>query len=187
MTATLAPEQTNTTTWTIDATHSSLEFGVKHLMITTVKGRFGGVQGTVVLDESHTPATAAIDIVIDATSIDTRNEQRDNHLRSADFFDVAQFPTLRFVGGRIEGDPAGEFRLSGDLTIRGVTRPITLRVEAEGQVRDPWGGNRASYSAKAAIKRSDWGLTWNQALEAGGVVVSDDVKLSLDVQLVRGV
>jgi polyisoprenoid-binding protein YceI len=125
-------------------------------------------------------------VTLGAASIDTRNAQRDTHLRSADFFDADAHPTLSFTGRTVEGDQKGRFRLTGDLTIRGITKPVTLDVSFEGTARDPWGGERRSYSATATIRRSDWGLTWNQAMEAGGVLVGEDVKLSLDVQLVRG-
>ena len=175
---------TTTTTWKIDQTHSTVEFAVKHLMITTVRGHFGAVAGTVGFD-AGSPATPAIEVTIDATSLTTGNEQRDTHLRSADFFDVAKFPTLHFVGGRATGDAAGEFQLTGKLTMHGVTRDVTLSATAEGHGADPWGGHRAGYSATTKIRRSDWGLTWNQALEAGGVVVGDEVKISIDVQLVK--
>jgi polyisoprenoid-binding protein YceI len=173
-----------TTTWAIDAAHAEVGFSVRHLMISTVRGRFGAVTGTVTLDE-NAPTKAEVDVTIDVTSIDTRQEQRDAHLRSPDFFDVAEYPTMRFVSSRLVGDPAGEFKLIGDLTIRGVTRPVTLEMTAEGRGKDPWGGERAGFSAKAKIQRSDFGLTWNQMLEAGGVAVSDEVKISIDAEVVR--
>jgi polyisoprenoid-binding protein YceI len=177
---------TNHSTWTVDPTHAEIAFAVKHLMIATVRGRFGTVQGTVDLDEAR-PAAAKIDVTIDVGSIDTRQEQRDNHLRSADFFDAQNHPTMRFVSKRIEGDISGEFRVVGDLTIRGVTKEVALDVTAEGRVRDPWGNDRAGFSAKGKLSRSAFGLTWNQVLEAGGVAVGDEVKLSLDVELVKQV
>lgn len=173
-----------TTPWSIDATHAEVGFAVRHLMISTVRGRFGGVSGTVSFDEQN-PAASKVDVTIDASSIDTRQEQRDAHLRSPDFLDVAQFPTLHFVSKKVEGDLNGDFTLSGDLTIRGVTKPITLEATAEGRGRDPWGNERAGFSAKGKFDRSEFGLTWNQALEAGGVVVGDEVKISIDVELVR--
>jgi polyisoprenoid-binding protein YceI len=171
-------------TWTIDAAHADVGFAVKHLMIATVRGRFGAVTGAVDFDEAH-PLSSKIDITVDVSSIDTRQEQRDNHLRSADFFDTANFPTMRFVSTGIAGDVNGEFRVTGDLTIRGVTKPVTLDATAEGRVRDPWGNERAGFSASGKISRSAFGLTWNQALEAGGVMVGDEVKLSIDVELVH--
>ena len=171
------------TTWKIDPTHSHVEFAVRHLMISSVKGRFGVVEGTVVTGEGH-PATADVNVTIDAASIDTREAQRDAHLKSADFFDVEKFPTLTFHGTRLGG--AGDrFTLTGDLTLHGVTREVTLDVTAEGRGKDPWGGDRAGYSATGKIKRSDFGLTWNQVLEAGGIAVGDEIKIALDVELVK--
>jgi polyisoprenoid-binding protein YceI len=178
---------TNTlTTWTIDGTHAEVGFAVKHLMISTVRGRFGTVSGTVNVDETN-PSKSKIDITIDVASIDTRQEQRDNHLRSADFFDVANHPTMHFSSKRIEGDLNGEFRVIGDLTIRGTTHEVAIDVTSEGRVRDPWGNDRAGFSAKGNISRAKYGLTWNQMLEAGGVAVGDDVRLSIDVELIRQV
>jgi len=178
------PSVQSRTTWAIDPVHSSVEFAVRHLMITTVKGRFTDVQGTVVLDGAD-PAGAAVDITIGAASIDTREAQRDAHLRSADFFDVERFPTLTFRGTGVRGVSPDGFTLVGDLTIRGVTREVALEVTSEGRNKDPWGGERAGYSATTKIKRSDFGLTWNQLLETGGFAVSDDVKITLDVQVVN--
>jgi polyisoprenoid-binding protein YceI len=171
------------TTWAIDPTHSHVEFSVRHLMIATVKGRFADVKGTVILDEQN-PAQSEIDVTIDAASIDTRVAQRDEHLRSADFFDVAQFPSLTFKSRRIARD-GDELSVVGDLTIRGVSREVTLAVTEHGRQTDPWGGERAGFEATGKIKRSDFGLTWNQALETGGVMVGDDVKISIDVELVK--
>jgi polyisoprenoid-binding protein YceI len=168
-------------TYAIDASHSNVEFAVKHMMITTVKGRFADVQGTVEIPQSGQPK---VDVTIGAASIDTRVEARDNHLRSPDFFDVEQFPTLRFVGTAAERTGDG-YRLSGDLTIRGVTKPVTLTVTEEGAGVDPWGNQKAAFSATGKINRTDFGLTWNAALETGGVLVSEDVKLSFDVQLLK--
>jgi polyisoprenoid-binding protein YceI len=172
------------TTWKIDPSHSHLEFAVRHLMISTVKGRFSGVEGTVRTDDAN-PATVDVNVTIDAASIDTREAQRDAHLKSADFFDVATFPTLAFKGGRVAGALGDRFTLTGDLTIHGVTREVTFDVTAEGRGKDPWGGERAGFSADTRIKRSDFGLTWNQLLEAGGFAVGDEVKISLDVELVK--
>ena len=175
-----------TKTWQLDPAHTNIEFAVKHLMIATVRGRFGGVQGTVQVDESN-PRTATVDVTIDAASVDTRQEQRDGHLRSPDFFDVAQFPTIRFVSRAIEGDPRAGFRVIGDLTIRGVTKEVTVNVSTEGQGVDPWGNLRAGFTASAKIDRRDFGLTWNQALETGGFAVGHDVKLTIDAEFFRAV
>jgi polyisoprenoid-binding protein YceI len=172
------------TIWAIDPVHSSVEFAVRHLMITTVKGRFTDVKGTVVLDNAQ-PGRSSVDITVAVGSIDTREAQRDAHLRSADFFDVEKFPTLTFRSTAVREFSAEAFKLVGDLTIHGVTREVVLDVVAEGRSKDPWGGERAGYSATTKIKRSDFGLTWNQLLETGGLAVSDDVRITLDVQLVK--
>ncbi len=172
------------TTWQIDASHSAAEFAVKHLMIATVKGRFADVKGTVIVDAAE-PKTARVDVTIAVASIDTRDEKRDAHLRSADFFDVERFPVITFKGKRVDGPLDGEFKLVGDLTIRDVTREVTLNVESAGQATDPWGGQRAGYAATTKINRKDFGLVWNVALETGGVLVGDDIKISLDVELVK--
>ncbi|HEY2434479.1 MAG TPA: YceI family protein [Vicinamibacterales bacterium] len=174
-----------TSTWKIDPAHSHVEFAVKHLMISTVRGRFAGVEGTVRLDDS-TPAAAGVDVTIDVASIDTREPRRDEHLRSSDFFDAERFPRITFSAQRIADRHAETFKLPGDLTIHGVTRPIVLDVVGAGSVKDPWGGERRGFSATAAVRRSDFGLTWNQALEAGGVLVGDEVKILLELELLRG-
>jgi polyisoprenoid-binding protein YceI len=181
-TATATPART---TWKIDASHSHVEFAVRHMMISTVRGRFSNVEGTVQLDESN-PSVAEVDVRIDVASIDTREPQRDAHLRSADFFDVEKFPHIAFKAARPIARSGSEFKLAGDLTIHGVTRPVVLDVTEEGRGKDPWGGERLGFSATTKIKRSEFGLTWNQALETGGVVVSDDIKISLDLELVKG-
>ena len=172
-----------TTTWKIDPSHTHADFAVRHLMISTVKGRFAEVQGTVRTDESN-PAASQVDVTIGVSSIDTREPQRDAHLRSADFFDADNFPQITFRSTRVDGR-GDSFKLTGDLTIRGTTREVVLDVTTEGRGKDPWGGERAGFSASTRIKRSDFGLTWNQLLETGGLAVSDDVKISLDVQLVQ--
>lgn len=176
-----------TTTWTIDASHSMAEFSAKHMMITTVKGRIADVRGSLTLDEAD-PARSSAAVELDAASIDTRVEQRDAHLRSADFLDVARFPHLSFRSRGVHGATSqvgATFQVVGDLTIRDVTREVTLDVTYEGRGRDPWGGERVSFSATTRIDRRDFGLTWNTALETGGVLVSNDVKISLEVQAVR--
>jgi polyisoprenoid-binding protein YceI len=176
-----------TTPWTIDAAHSSAEFAAKHMMITTVKGRIADVRGTLTIDEAH-PARSTVGVELGVASIDTRAEQRDAHLRSPDFLDVEQFPTITFRSRRVEGARLAEgaaFRVVGDLTIRGVTREVTLDATFEGRGRDPWGGERVSFSATTKIDRRDFGLTWNAALETGGVLVSNDVRIQLEVQAVK--
>ncbi len=179
----IAPTST-ATTWTIDATHAEVGFSVKHLMISTVRGRFGAVEGTVTIDEA-TPANSKVDVTIDVASIDTRQEMRDNHLRSPDFFDVATFPTMRFVSKKVSGDIEGDFKVVGDLTIRDQTREVTLDATFTGKGKDPWGNERAGFEAKGKINRTEFGLGWNQALEAGGVMVSEDVKLTIEVEVVK--
>ncbi len=171
-------------TWAVDPAHSNVEFSIRHLMIATVKGRFGGVAGAIVLDEAH-PGKSNVDVTIDVATVDTREAQRDGHLRSADFFDVETFPTMTFRSTRIERTIDGQFKMAGDLTIRNQTRPIVLDVTAEGRGKDPWGGERAGFSAVGKIKRSDFGLTWNQLLETGGVAVGDEVKIAIDAELVK--
>ena len=184
MTTAATPTTGTTTTWSIDPTHSNVEFAVKHLMISTVKGRFSDVKGTVQYNEAD-PTKSRVDIEIGIHSIDTRVEQRDAHLRSPDFFDVEKFPKMHFVSKRIEGDANGEFKLIGDLTIRDQTREVTLDAEFQGRNRDPWGGERMGFEAKGKINRKDFGLHWNQALETGGFVVGEDLKLTIEVELVK--
>jgi polyisoprenoid-binding protein YceI len=177
-----APTADTRTTWKLDPSHTTIEFSAKHMMITTVKGRFVDVEGTIVADEQNF-ADSEVTATMKAASIDTRSEQRDTHLRSADFLDVEHYPEVTFKSTRIEGTKE-EFKLIGDLTIRGTTRPITLDVTFEGSGKDPWGGTRASFSAKGKFDRRDYGLTWNVALEAGGILVSNDVKINIEAQAV---
>ncbi|HEU0076185.1 MAG TPA: YceI family protein, partial [Longimicrobiaceae bacterium] len=176
-----------TTTWNIDPAHTLVEFSAKHMMITSVKGRFGEVAGTIVIDDAR-PERSSVTAEIQVASIDTRVEQRDAHLRSADFLDVENHPTLTFRSTRVEGaatSPGDTFRVVGELTIRGTTREVTLDATYEGSGRDPWGGERVSFSATAKIDRRDFGLTYNQVLEAGGILVGNDIRLSFEVQAVR--
>ena len=172
----------NRTTWTIDPAHSTIEFVAKHMMITTVKGRFTELEGTIVADEENL-VDSSVEVTMQAASIDTRNEQRDGHLRSPDFLDVENYPEVTFRSTDISGTK-DEFKLTGDLTIRGVTRPITLDVEFGGEGKDPWGGTRASFSAHGKFDRRDFGLTWNVALETGGILVSNEVKINIEAQVV---
>ena len=180
-TASATPTQT---VWKIDPSHSLIEFSVRHLMITTVKGRFGGVEGTVRLDDAN-PAAVDVDVRIDVSSIDTREPQRDVHLRSADFFEAEKYPHITFAARRPIARKGNVFELAGDLTIHGVTREVVLDVTEEGRGKDPWGGERIGFSATAKIKRSDFGLTWNQALETGGVLVGDEIKIALELELLK--
>jgi polyisoprenoid-binding protein YceI len=181
---TIATDAGALTTWSIDAAHSHVEFAVKHLMISTVKGRFAVVRGTVRTDDAD-PARGLAEIEIDVDSIDTREPQRDAHLRSADFFDVEKHPKILFRSTRVADVSGNRFKLVGDLTIHGVTREVTLDVTSEGRGKDPWGGERAGFSATTRIKRSDFGLTWNQALETGGFVVGDEIKIALEIETVK--
>jgi polyisoprenoid-binding protein YceI len=171
-------------TWTIDASHTEAGFAVKHLMISTVRGRFGGVQGQVSFDPSNL-LTGSAEVTIDVSSIDTREEKRDAHLKSADFFEVDKFPVLTFKSRRVQALKGDDFELVGDLTIKGVTREVVLSVESQGLQKDPWGGERAGFSARTTISRRDFGLTWNVALETGGILVGEDVKITLDVELIK--
>ena len=171
------------TVWTIDPAHTSIEFSAKHMMITTVKGRIAGVEGRLELDEAD-PTKSTVEVTMDPATLDTREPKRDDHLRSADFLDVAQFPELTFRSKRIERSGDG-FKVTGDLTIRGETREIVLQAEDLGRGKDPWGGERASFEAKGKLNRSEFGLKWNQALETGGVLVSDEIKLAIDAQFVK--
>lgn len=170
--------------WNIDASHSSLQFSVRHMVITKVRGAFKAFSGTLELDESRDNTLASVNVVIDANSVDTREPKRDEHLRSADFLDVASYPELRYVSRSIE--KRGErYEIQGDLTIHGVTRPVTLEAEFQGRGRDPWGGERAAFSAKTSVNREDFGLTWNQVLEAGGVLVGTKIEIDIEVQAVQ--
>lgn len=181
---TATAERTGSTTWTIDPAHSSVEFAVRHLMITTVRGRFTGVTGTLVTDDRD-PAKSAVDVVIDAATIDTREPQRDAHLKSADFFDAESHPQMVFESRAVRAKGDG-YELVGDLTIRGTTREVVLSVDdVTAEHTDPWGNKRIGASAHGKIRRSEFGMTWNTALEAGGVLVSDEVKIHIEASLIK--
>jgi polyisoprenoid-binding protein YceI len=171
--------------WNLDTVHSSVEFSVRHMVIASVKGRFATFAVDANVDEANLANSSAI-VRIDATSIDTREGQRDTHLRSADFLDVENHPQISFTSRKIEPRGGADYRIVGDLTIRGVTREVTLDGEVNGPVKDPWGGTRIGLSAQGKVNRKDWGLTYNAVLEAGGFVVGDEVKLSIDLELVKG-
>lgn len=171
--------------WTIDPTHSAIEFSVKHMMISKVKGAFNKFDATISADASDL-TTADIDFTIDVASIDTKNEDRDNHLRSADFFNVEQFPTLSFKAAKIEKTDEDEYAVTGDVTLHGVTKQETFAITFEGQGKDPWGNEKAGFSGTGKIKRSDYGLTWNAALETGGVLVGDQITINIELQLIKG-
>ena len=182
-TATTAPAAGARTAWKLDPSHTLVEFSAKHMMITTVKGRITDVEGVIYTDEKD-PKKSSVEATLSAASIDTRTDQRDQHLRSADFLNAEKYPAIKFRSTRIEGDKE-HFKLTGDLTIRDVTRPITLDVDFEGRTKDPWGGERVGFSAKGKIDRREFGLTWNQTLETGGLLVGNEIKINLEIQAVK--
>ena len=186
MTAAVTPETkvTGATTWQFDPAHTTVEFTAKHMMFTTVRGRFTGVTGTITLDEDDI-TRSNVTATIDAGSLTTGEANRDGHLRSADFLDVEQYPTLTFTSTRVERAHGDRLRLVGDLTIRGVTREVTFDTVYNGRGVNPWGKQVLGFTAETTISRSDFGLVWNVALEAGGVLVSDAVKISLEIQAVQ--
>jgi len=165
--------------WNIDPTHANLDFSVKHMAISTVRGSFKQFTATGATNDDGIPTALAMEI--DASSITTNNDQRDGHLRSPDFFDTANHPTLTFKATKITGTRS-DLTVAGDLTIRGVTKPVTLKGELSEIITDPWGNKRTSIAVRGKLVRSEFGLTWNQALELGGVLVSDEVKLELEAQ-----
>lgn len=182
---TLTTPQTAVSTWNLDPVHSTAEFKVKHMMISNVKGRFTVLTGVMTLDEGDV-TNSRIEASIDADSIDTRDAQRDAHLKSADFLDVENFPKLSFRSTRITRAAGGDLAVEGDLTIHGVTRNVVFSVEGPTPpAKDPWGNTRVGLSAMTKISRKDFGLTWNTALETGGFLVGDDVTITLDVQFIK--
>jgi polyisoprenoid-binding protein YceI len=183
--STLAIPQTTTTTWNIDPAHATAEFKVKHMMIANVKGHFSQVTGVLIHDELD-PTKSRVEALIEAASIETREPQRDAHLKSADFFHVEKFPTLSFKSTDIKAVGNGELKVQGDLTIRGVTRKVSFAVEGPTPpTKDPWENTRIAASATTKINRKDFGLTWNAALETGGILVGDEVTITLDVEFVK--
>lgn len=173
-----------TTTYKIDPAHSSAQFAVRHLMITNVRGAFSGVTGTVVYDPANI-AASSIDATIDTTTFNTGDEKRDGHVKSAEFLDAAQYPTITFKSKSVAQD-GDDLKVTGDLTIHGVTKEAVLTVEPLApEAKDPWGGTRSGTSATTKISRKDFDLTWNAALETGGVMIGDDVKITLDIQLTK--
>jgi polyisoprenoid-binding protein YceI len=172
------------TTWKIDPAHSSAQFVVRHMMITNVRGGFSGVQGTVVYDPDDL-SSSSIDVNIDKKTLSTGDATRDTHVKSPDFLDVEKYPTITFKSKKITKDGDG-LKVIGDLTIHGVTKEVVLNVEGPTEEqKDPWGNIRVGASATTKIKRSDFGLTWNAALETGGIMLGDDLKLELDVSLIK--
>ena len=184
-TTTAAPPRTSTTTWNIDPAHTAAEFKVKHMMIANVKGHFAKVSGVLIRDESD-PTNDRVEATIEAASLHTRDEQRDAHLKSVDFFHVEKFPTLHFKSTGVKVAGGGELSVEGDLTIHGVTRKVRFAVEGPTPpAKDPWGNTRIGLSATTKISRKDFGLTYNAALETGGVLVGDEVTITLDAQFVK--
>jgi len=179
-----APEPT-TTTWNIDPVHTMAEFKVRHMMITNVKGHFTGVTGVLTLDEQDI-TKSHVEASIDAASINTREADRDTHLKSADFLDVEKFPKLTFTSTRVTSTGEGELQVEGDLTIHGVTRNVAFTVEGPTPPgKDPWGNTRIGWTATTKINRKDFGLTWNTALETGGILVGDEVTITFDVEAIK--
>lgn len=174
---------TTTTLWTVDPAHSSAEFSIRHLMITSVKGHFTGIAG-MVRGNPEDLSNAEVQLTIDVATVDTRQAERDQHLRSGDFFHADEYPTMTFVSKSIRPKEAGLYEVTGDLTIRGVTKEVTAQVTFDGIAKDPWGGTRAGFTATTRINRRDFGLHWNVALEAGGVLVGDEVKVSVELETV---
>jgi polyisoprenoid-binding protein YceI len=170
--------------WQIDNGHSHVQFSVRHMMLAKTRGEFQKFSGTVNLDEAN-PANSTVDIQIDAASINTRDEQRDGHLRSPDFLDVATHPQLTFKSNKVEVSGSNSAKLLGDLTIRGVTNPVTLDVEFVGKSKSPWGTENYGFEAHTKMNRKDWGLTWNAALETGGVLVGEDVNIDIELEVVK--
>lgn len=170
-------------TYALDPSHSEVGFSVRHVMVSKTRGRFAEVEGSVVIGED--PLDSSVEVTIQAASIDTRDETRDGHLRSPDFLDVEAFPTLEYRSRAVRPSGAGRWTVEGDLTVKGVTRPVPLEVTFEGGAADPWGGQRIGFHATAEIDREDFGLTWNQVLETGGVLVGKAVKIEIDAEAVR--
>jgi len=179
------PAVATAATWDLDPAHSSVQFSVRHLMVSNVRGEFGKLSGNVQGDEAD-PTHAKLEAEIDAASVNTRIEKRDTHLRSADFLDVAKYPKITFVSTKIEPGSAGHVKVSGDLTLHGVTRPVVLDVEGPTpEMKDPWGKTRAGAQATTKINRKDFGIAWNQTLDAGGVAVGDELTITIDVEATK--
>lgn len=173
-----------TGTWTIDPSHTTIGFTARHAMVAKVRGRFSDFTGSITLDGAD-PAKSSATLTIVANSIDTKSEDRDNHLKSGDFLDVEQFPTVTFTSTSVTQKSDDKFVVAGNLTIHGVTKPVDVEFELIGVSKDPWGGTRIGFEGKAEISRKEFGLVWNVALETGGVLVSDTIKLEFDVEAVK--
>jgi polyisoprenoid-binding protein YceI len=175
--------EANQMSWQIDNAHSQVQFSVRHMMISNARGRFENFSGTVQFDDAN-PTNSSVEVQIEAASINTREPNRDNHLRSPDFLDVAQFPNITFKSTRLEKVDDQNGRITGDLTIRGVSHPVVLEVEYAGQSK-MWGRVSAGFSATAKFNRKDWGLVWNQTLESGGLLVGDQIQVSIELEIVQ--
>ena len=185
MTITETSTLPQTGTYAIDASHSHVGFKVRHLMVSKVRGRFADFDGSITIAED--PLESSVEVTVQLASIDTRDEQRDGHLRGGDFFDIEQNPTMTFRSTGVRQVAEGRFDVEGELTLLGTTRPLVLHTTFDGSAADPWGGQRAAFSATAELDREDFGLTWNQALETGGVLVGKKVEIELEVEAVRQV
>lgn len=168
--------------WEIDSAHTVIEFSAKHMMVTTVKGRFTKFSGKIDLDEAN-PAASFVDITIDTNSVSTGDEKRDGHLRSPDFFDVERYPTITYKSTRVEQLDGDHARISGDLTIKGISRPVTLEVAREGETKNMRGERLMGFSVRTSINRKEWGLNWNVALETGGVLVGEKINIAIDAEV----
>jgi len=170
-------------TFVLDRSHTGIGFVARHLMVSKVRGRFTDYEGTLVVAED--PAQSSVEVTIQAGSISTNDENRDNHVRTNDFLNVEEFPTLTYRSTKVELSPGGDWKVTGDLTIRGVTRPVVLDVQFEGVIQDPWGNQRLGFTASGEIDRNEFGVSFNAALETGGFVVSPKVKLEIEAEAVR--
>ena len=173
-----------TDTWKIDTAHSSVTFSARHMVVAKVHGAFKAWTGTLDLDTSDL-TKSKVDVTIDTASIDTRDEKRDGHLKSADFLDVEKYPTMHFKSKRVEKSGADTLKVIGDLALHGVTREVTLNVEYGGRAKDPWGGERAGFTAQTKIERKEFGLQWNVALETGGVLVGDSIDVNIEIEAIK--
>ena len=179
------PAFAGTTTWQIDPKHSSAQFAVTHLMISTVRGEFHQLNGTVVVDDADI-AKSSVNVTIDATTVDTREPDRDKHLMSADFFDVAKYPTMAFKSTKVESAGPGRLKITGDLTIRGVTKQAVLEVSSpKPPIKDPWGLQRSAAAATTKINRKDFGVNWAKTMDTGGAIVGDEISITLDVEMIQ--
>jgi polyisoprenoid-binding protein YceI len=184
MTATTTDFQALTGTYTFDVAHSRIGFVARHAMVTKVRGAFNEFDGTAVIDGAD-PSKSSVSVTIKVDSIDTRNAQRDGHLRTNDFLDIENYPEITFVSTAITSDGGDEFQVTGDLTIKDVTKSITFPLEFQGSAKDPFGNDRIGFEGSVAVNRKDWGITWNAALETGGVLVSEKVTLEFELSLVK--